>query len=124
MLCNNMLRGIIQSVIVPSIIMLCSSILRCIMQNVFMQRAITLCNKMLCGILQSAIVPSVMGPLTKAHVAATRESLLKGKAQYGWPPCTNKFGLGHFYTENVIHFGWYQGSLTEGEVSVQLISLY
>ncbi len=73
---------------------------------------------MLCSILQSVIMPSVTAPLTKAHVAATRESLLKGKAQYGWPPCTNKFGSGHFYIENVINYGLYQGTLTKGEGSV------
>jgi hypothetical protein len=33
----------------------------------------------------------------------TRESLLKGKAQYGWPPCINKFRSAHFHVERIIY---------------------
>jgi hypothetical protein len=32
----------------------------------------------------------------------TREVLLKGKALYSWPLCTNKFRSATFYTENFI----------------------
>jgi hypothetical protein len=32
-----------------------------------------------------------------------RELLLKGKAQYDWPPCTKKFRSAHLYIENAIH---------------------
>jgi len=31
-----------------------------------------------------------------------RECLLKGKDQYGWPPCTNKFSV--FLTETILFF--------------------
>ncbi len=33
----------------------------------------------------------------------SREGLLEGKAQYGWPPCTNQFRLAPFYIENIIN---------------------
>ncbi len=36
-------------------------------------------------------------------ISFSREVFLKGKAQYGWPPCTNKFRLVPFYFENIIH---------------------
>ncbi len=39
---------------------------------------------------------------TKAYIYTRMEVLLKGKAQYGWPPCTNKFRLAPFYNENII----------------------
>jgi len=32
-----------------------------------------------------------------------RDSLLKGKAQYGWSPCTNEFRSAHFGIENIIY---------------------
>ncbi len=31
------------------------------------------------------------------------EVLLKGKAQYGWPPCTNEFRSAPFYIESIIY---------------------
>ncbi len=31
------------------------------------------------------------------------EPLIKGKAQYGWPLCTNKFRVAHFYIKNIIY---------------------
>jgi hypothetical protein len=31
------------------------------------------------------------------------ETLLKGKAQYSWPPCTNLFRPAPFYIENIIY---------------------
>jgi hypothetical protein len=31
------------------------------------------------------------------------EVLLKGKAQYSWPPCTNLFRSAPFYIENIIY---------------------
>ncbi len=31
------------------------------------------------------------------------EVLLKGKVQYGWPPCTNQFRSAPFYIENTIN---------------------
>ncbi len=34
-----------------------------------------------------------------------REPLLKGMAQYSWPPCTNQFRSAHFYIENMIYLG-------------------
>jgi hypothetical protein len=33
----------------------------------------------------------------------TSETLLKGKAQYSWPPCTNLFISAPFYIENSIY---------------------
>ncbi len=36
--------------------------------------------------------------------ALTMEVLLMGKAQYSWPPCTNKLILIAFYNENIFTF--------------------
>jgi len=36
--------------------------------------------------------------------AFTREVSLKGKAQYGWPPCTNKFRTAPFYIKSLSTF--------------------
>ncbi len=33
-----------------------------------------------------------------------REFLLKGKAWYSWPPCTNWFGAAAFDNANIIYF--------------------
>jgi hypothetical protein len=40
-----------------------------------------------------------------------REVLLKGNAQYGWPPCNNKFRSAPFYNENMIYFLTKQATL-------------
>jgi hypothetical protein len=47
-----------------------------------------------------------------ASMASTRESLLKGKDQYGWPPCTDRFGSAAFNTENV-YFFFYKININE-----------
>jgi len=36
--------------------------------------------------------------------AITRETLLNGKAQYGWPPCTNWFISAAFDIPHIIYF--------------------
>ncbi len=43
-----------------------------------------------------------------------REVLLKGKAKYSWPPCTNQFRSAPYYFENIIYL-WYKmsGGLNE-----------
>ncbi len=33
----------------------------------------------------------------------SKEVLLKGKDQYGWPPCTNQFRSATLYIENIIN---------------------
>ncbi len=49
-------------------------------------------------------------------VACTRESLLKGKDQYGWPPCTNYLRSAAFNTEKSI-FLYYKISYLNEEVN-------
>ncbi len=34
----------------------------------------------------------------------TKEALLKGKAQYSWPPCTNSFRSASFDIANIIYY--------------------
>ncbi len=43
------------------------------------------------------------------------EVLLKGKAEYSWPPCTNLFRLDPFYIENIIYL-FYKTSYLNEEV--------
>ncbi len=49
-----------------------------------------------------------LGPRRKQHlidvvgIAQSREALLKGKAQYGWPPSTYLFRRAAFCIENII----------------------
>ncbi len=38
-----------------------------------------------------------------SHVYLSKESLLKGKTQYGWSPCTNWFRLPAFYVINIFY---------------------
>jgi hypothetical protein len=45
-----------------------------------------------------------------------REVLLKGKAQYSWPPCTNQFRSTPFYIENIINL-FYKTSYLNEEVN-------
>ncbi len=49
-------------------------------------------------------------------VGSSREVLLKGKAQYGWPPCTNQFRSAPFYIENIINL-FYKTSYLNEEVN-------
>ncbi len=42
--------------------------------------------------------------------------LLKGKDQYNWPPCTNKFRSTAFYSENIIYL-FYKTSYLNEEVN-------
>jgi hypothetical protein len=44
------------------------------------------------------------------------ETLLKGKAQYSWPPCTNLFRSAPLYIENIIYI--YQTSNPNEEVKL------
>ncbi len=37
-------------------------------------------------------------------VSLTREALPKGKAQYSWPPGTNRHESVHFCTEDIIYY--------------------
>jgi hypothetical protein len=46
-----------------------------------------------------------------------REVLLKGKAQYGWPPSTNQFRSAPFYIENIIINLFYKTSYLNEEVN-------
>ncbi len=46
----------------------------------------------------------------------TREALLKGKAQYSWPPCPNWFVSAYFYIENIIYL-FYKTSYPNEEVN-------
>ncbi len=41
------------------------------------------------------------------------EPLLKGKAQYGWPPCANYFRSATFNIENIIYLFYKTNSLSE-----------
>ncbi len=54
-----------------------------------------------------------------------REPLLKGKAQYSWPPRINSFRLAAFDIENIIYFLTKQASLmrmsTVLSLSLQLV---
>jgi hypothetical protein len=43
----------------------------------------------------------------------TREVLLKGKAKYGWPPCTNQFRSDPFNIENIINLFYKTSYLIE-----------
>jgi len=43
----------------------------------------------------------------------TREPLMKGKAQYSWPPCTNLLRLAPFYIENIIYICYKTSYLNE-----------
>ncbi len=43
----------------------------------------------------------------------TKEVLLKGKAQYSWPPCTNQFWSSPFYIENIINLSYKTSYLNE-----------
>ena len=43
----------------------------------------------------------------------TRETLLNGKAQYSWPPCTNLSRSATFYIENIIYIINKTGYLNE-----------
>jgi hypothetical protein len=58
-----------------------------------------------------------------------REALLKGKAQYSWPPCTNYFGLAHFDIENIIYlyikqaYIWDDISLKISNVKLNIIDV-
>ncbi len=45
-----------------------------------------------------------------------REVLLKGKAQYSWPPCINQFRSAPFYIENIINL-FYKTSYLNKEVN-------
>ncbi len=45
----------------------------------------------------------VGSPLITAFVGSTKETLLKGKVQYTWPPCTNLYKSAHFYIKNIIY---------------------
>ncbi len=49
-------------------------------------------------------------------VYATREVLLKGKAHYGRPPCSNQFRSAPFYIENIINL-FYKTSYLNEEVN-------
>jgi hypothetical protein len=49
-------------------------------------------------------------------VRLSREVLLKGKAQYGWPPCTNQSISAPFYIENIINL-FYKTSYFNEEVN-------
>ncbi len=44
-------------------------------------------------------------------VAFNREPLLKGKAQYNWPPCTNYFQSAAFDNANIFYFFVKQATL-------------
>jgi hypothetical protein len=51
-----------------------------------------------------------------------REALLKGKAQYTQPPCTNRFGSATFDNANIIvYFNTKQASLKRSSI---VLSLY
>jgi hypothetical protein len=50
--------------------------------------------------MTEALVVAVVTPMKDK----TREALLKGKAQYQWPPYTKNFRSAPFYTENFIYF--------------------
>ncbi len=43
-------------------------------------------------------------------------SLTEGKAQFGWPPCTNQFASAPFYIENIINL-FYKTSYLNEEVN-------
>jgi hypothetical protein len=48
--------------------------------------------------------PIALLKLSKARTAIVAwEVLAKGKALYGWPPCTNKFVFAHLCFENIIY---------------------
>ncbi len=49
-------------------------------------------------------------------LARVREILLKGKAQYDWPPCTNQFRSAPLYIENIINL-FYKTSYINEEVN-------
>jgi len=42
-------------------------------------------------------------PCWRGRISVGREVLLKGKSQYGWPPCINQFRSAPFYIENIIN---------------------
>jgi hypothetical protein len=44
-----------------------------------------------------------MAKLITTLIGLVKETLLKGKAQYSWPPCTNLFRSAPFYIENIIY---------------------
>ncbi len=54
--------------------------------------------------------------LIKYGIYQTRESFLKGKDQYSWPPCANKFRSGAFKNENMV-FLFYKATYVNKEVS-------
>jgi hypothetical protein len=49
-------------------------------------------------------------------VELSRKVLLKGKTQYGWPPCTNRFRSAPLYIENIINL-FYKTSYLNEEVN-------
>ncbi len=53
---------------------------------------------------------------------STTEVLLRGKAQYSWPPCTNQFRSAPFYIENVMDL-FYKTSYLNEEVNCTKPSL-
>jgi hypothetical protein len=54
------------------------------------------------GALAPNISPLLISPL--GCKVQDREVLLKGKAQYSWPPCTTLFRSAPFYIENIISY--------------------
>jgi len=53
---------------------------------------------------------------SERYYILVREVLLKGKTQYGWPPCTNQFRSAPFYIENIINL-FYKTSYLNEEVN-------
>ncbi len=49
-----------------------------------------------------------------------REVLLKGKAQYSWPPCTNQFRSQPFHIENISYFFTKQTTLMRRSIVLSL----
>ncbi len=74
-------------------------------------------NKCTASALVSSQTSWQLFVLQRWHCKPTyREPLLKGKAQYSWAPCTNKFRSGGFHIENIIYL-WYKTSYLNEEVN-------
>ncbi len=53
--------------------------------------------------MKLALLKTIQGRNKISCNGLCKEVLLKGKAQYGWPPCTNQFRWAPFYIENVMY---------------------
>ncbi len=58
------------------------------------------------------------------YFLGAKEPLLKGKAQYGWPPYINWFRSAHFYNANIITSVSKQATLMRRSTVLSSVSVY